>query len=135
MLETYVSRREVRERLRSGPAGQYNDGVVVTALDEQAEVHGHGIHMFLRFLSAEGKCRAGLEYAIPTFAYWRLSTLPRYLSAPDVERVIVACDDSTEIGARDRAIILFLARLGLRSGDILGLRLNDIDLPFVHLWL
>ncbi len=85
------------------------------------------IRMFLRFLGAEGKCRAGLEHAIPTFANWRLSTLPRYLSAPDVERVIVACDDRTETGARDRAIILFLARLGLRSGDILGLRLNDID--------
>jgi len=85
------------------------------------------IRMFLRFLAAEGKCVAGLEHAIPTFADWRLSTLPRYLPAPDVERVIVACDDSTVAGARDRAIILLLARLGLRSGDILGLRLNDID--------
>ncbi len=85
------------------------------------------IRMFLRFLAAKGKCAAGLEHAIPTFANWRLSTLPRYLSAPDVQRVIVACDDSTEIGARDLAIILLLSRLGLRSGDVLGLRLSDID--------
>jgi site-specific recombinase XerD len=85
------------------------------------------IRMFLRFLVAEGKCAAGLEHAIPTFANWRLSTMPRYLPASDVEQVVDACDDSTEVGARDRAIILLLSRLGLRSGDILGLRLNDID--------
>jgi site-specific recombinase XerD len=85
------------------------------------------IRMFLRFLAAEGKCAAGLEHAIPTLANWRLSTLPRYLSASDVEKVIAACDDSTELGARDLAIILLLSRLGLRSGDILGLLLSDID--------
>ena len=85
------------------------------------------IRMFLRFLAAEGKSAGGLEYSIPTFANWRLSTLPRYLSASDVEQVIDACDDSTVLGARDLAIILLLSRLGLRSGDILGLRLGDID--------
>lgn len=58
---------------------------------------------------------------------WRLSTLPRYLSTSDVEQVVNACDDSTEVGARDRTIVLLLSRLGLRSGDILGLGLGDID--------
>ena len=65
------------------------------------------IRMFLRFSAAEGKCAAGLEYAIPTFANWHLSNLPRYLPASDVEKVVAACDDSTEVGARDRAIMLF----------------------------
>ncbi len=85
------------------------------------------MRLFLRFLASEGKCAAGLEHAIPKFANWRLSTLPRYLPASDVEQVVDACDDSTEKGARDRAIVLLLSRLGLRSGDILGLRLSDID--------
>ena len=85
------------------------------------------IRMFLRFLASEGKCAAGLEHAIPTVANWHLSTLPRYLPASDVEQVIDGCDDSTEVGARDRAVVLLLSRLGLRSGDILGLRLRDID--------
>ena len=77
------------------------------------------MRLFLRFLASEGKCAAGLEHALPKFANWRLSTLPRYLPASDVERVIDVCDDSTELGARDRAVILLLSRLGLRSGDIL----------------
>jgi len=85
------------------------------------------LRMFLRYLIAEGQCEASLEHALPTLAHWRLSTLPRYLSASDAERVIAACNDQTAVGARDRAIVLFLMRLGLRASDILGLRLSDID--------
>lgn len=85
------------------------------------------LRMFLRFLIAEGKCAAGLDAAIPVVAHWRLSSLPRYLQAEEVERVIAACDPASPIGRRDRAILLLLARLGLRAGDIVQLRLEDID--------
>ena len=85
------------------------------------------LRMFLRYLISKGKCEPGLEHALPTLAHWRLSTLPRYLSGADVERVIAACDGQTPLGARDRAIILLLARLGLRAGDVAGLRLGDVD--------
>jgi integrase/recombinase XerD len=83
--------------------------------------------MFLRYLVAEGKCPAGLEGAVPTLAMWRLSALPRYLPAADIERVIAACDRETPVGLRDRAAILLLARLGLRGGDIRQMDLADID--------
>jgi site-specific recombinase XerD len=83
--------------------------------------------MFLRYLVAEGKCRAGLDDAVPTLAMWRLSALPRYLPAADIERVIAACDRETAVGLRDRAAILLLARLGLRAGDIRQMDLADID--------
>lgn len=85
------------------------------------------LRMFLRFLIAEGQCRAGLLGAIPALAHWRLSSLPRYLLPEAVERVIDSCDVSSPIGKRDRAILLLLARLGLRAGDIVQLRLQDID--------
>jgi site-specific recombinase XerD len=84
------------------------------------------LRAFLRFLIAEGQCCVGLQAAIPTLAYWHLSTLPRYLSGEEVERVISACDPDTAVGLRDRAILLLLARLGLRAGDIVDLRLGDI---------
>jgi integrase/recombinase XerD len=83
--------------------------------------------VFLRYLVAEGKCRVGLDDAVPTLAMWRLSALPRYLPAADIERVIAACDRDTAVGLRDRAAILLLVRLGLRAGDILQMALGDID--------
>ena len=85
------------------------------------------VRMFLRFLIADGKCAAGLEGAVPVLAHWRLSSLPRYLQSEEVELVIASCDPATPVGKRDRAILLLLARLGLRAGDLVQLRLGDID--------
>jgi integrase/recombinase XerD len=82
---------------------------------------------YLRFLGAHGFCRAGLEHAVPIIPQWRLSTLPRYIGAAQVEQLIATCDLTTPIGLRDRAILLLLARLGLRGGDIVSLRLGDLD--------
>ena len=85
------------------------------------------LRVFLRFLIAEGRCATDLDGAVPVLAHWRLSSLPRYLPADDVERIIAACDRPSPVGQRDRAILLLLARLGLRAGDIVKLRLRDID--------
>ena len=85
------------------------------------------LRMFLRFLIAEGKCAVNLADAVPVVAQWKLSSLPRYLQSEDVERVIASCDLGSPIGRRDRAILLLLARLGLRAGDIVQIQLGDID--------
>lgn len=85
------------------------------------------LRVFVRFLIAQGQCSAGLDAAIPSLAQWRLSDWPRYLQPEEVERVISACNTATPVGIRDRAIVLLLARLALRAGDIVYLRLGDID--------
>jgi len=85
------------------------------------------LRMFMRYLSVEGQCSADLIAAVPKVAHWRLATLPRYLPAESVEKVIATCDLETQVGKRDRAILLLLARLGLRAADVVGLRLVDID--------
>lgn len=82
---------------------------------------------FVRYLISEGRCPLGLDGAIPTIGRWRLAALPRALPAADVERVIAACDPASAAGARDRAILLLLARLGLRAGEVAALRLADLD--------
>ena len=79
---------------------------------------------YLRFLAASGLCRPGLDQAVPPVLQWRLSALPRYLPTADVERLIATCDISNPL---DRAVLLLLARLGLRAGDVCGLRLGDFD--------
>jgi integrase/recombinase XerD len=82
---------------------------------------------YLRFLSARGLCRPGLDHAVPIIPQWRLSALPRYIDSADVDRLIATCDSAMPSGLRDRAILLLLARLGLRAGDIVALCLDDID--------
>jgi integrase/recombinase XerD len=81
---------------------------------------------YLRFLGALGLCRAELVHAVPTIPQWRLSAMPRYLPAVDVERMIASCNASKACGVRDKAILLLLARLGLRAGDVLDLRLGHV---------
>jgi site-specific recombinase XerD len=84
------------------------------------------MRMFLRFLIVRGLCMPGLDQAIPTIAKWRLSSLPKHIPSEDVESLINSCDLSTPLGARDRAILLLIARLGLRASDISALMFGDI---------
>jgi integrase/recombinase XerD len=83
------------------------------------------IRGFLRFLVATGQCPVGREYALPAIANWQLAAVPRYLVAEDVERAMAACDGERRI--RDRAIVLLLARLGLRASEVANLEITDID--------
>jgi integrase/recombinase XerD len=85
------------------------------------------IRSFLRFLVADGRAVPGVEQCVPTVPQWRLSSLPRYLDAADVERVVASCDVTTGHGLRDHAILLLLSRLGLRAGDVVRMTLDDID--------
>lgn len=87
----------------------------------------NAIRMFLRFPAVGGHCPADLAAAVPRIAHWKLSSLPRYLAADDVARLVAACEPATAAGARDRAVLLLLARLGLRAGDVRDLRLGDLD--------
>jgi len=85
------------------------------------------VRSFIKFLIATNSCPSTFEHIIPSVAGWRLSRFPRYMIADDVEKVIKSCDPLTQTGARDYAILLLLARLGLRAGDVAALTFNDID--------
>ena len=85
------------------------------------------LRSYLRYLATQGLCSPSLDQAVPTVAHWKHSNLPKYLPAAKVEALINSCDTTTPTGVRDRAILLLLARLGLRAGDIMRLRIDDID--------
>jgi site-specific recombinase XerD len=82
---------------------------------------------FFRFLFGKGKLHADLALSVPTVAGWRLSTVPKYLVPEEVQRLLGACDRKTSAGRRNYAILLLLARLGLRAGEVVALQLDDID--------
>jgi len=134
-LDSYgIHIRELFGRLGEEPAGLDARSLREFVLDTSraggwatTQKRTTALRMFLRFLIAEGKCPPELDGAIPILAHWRLASLPRYLPEEDVERLIASCDPAVPVGRRDRAILLLLARLGLRAGDIVQLRLPDID--------
>lgn len=122
--------RTLGEHVEGYSAGQVRGFVL-----ERAGRHGRdkakqvmtATRVFLRFCVASRGCRESLVDAVPTIAKRRLADLPRYLGSEQVERVIAACDSNTPVGARDRAVVLMLARMGLRAGEVCALRLSDID--------
>jgi site-specific recombinase XerD len=85
------------------------------------------LRSFFRYLRHRGAISTDLAGCVPTVPNWSLSTLPRYLPAGDVERILECCDRKTSVGRRNHAILLLLARLGVRAGEVVGLSLDDID--------
>ena len=85
------------------------------------------LRSYLRYLATQGQCPPSLDQAVPSVAHWKHSNIPKSLPAAKVETLINSCDTTTATGMRDRAILLLLARLGLRAGDIMTLRIDDID--------
>lgn len=81
----------------------------------------------LRFLFLTGRVDCDLASAVPPVAGWHDKGVPRGAKTPDVERILEACDPATLTGCRDRAMLLLVARLGLRSTEVAHLELADID--------
>ncbi len=92
-----------------------------------AQVGATAVRMFLRYLASQGLCSADIPEAIFPVAQWALASLPAYLTPDEVERLVRAPDASTPVGRRDRAILLLLARLGLRADEVRCLGMGDVD--------
>lgn len=85
------------------------------------------LRSFLRFLFVRGETAMDLTAAVPTVADWRRAKLPKYIPIEDVYRIVGACNRRTATGRRDYAVLLLLARLGLRASEVVQLTLDDID--------
>jgi site-specific recombinase XerD len=85
------------------------------------------LRSFFRFLRYQGEIETDLAPALPNVANWALSSLPKYISAGAVQRVLDGCDRQTAVGRRNYALLLLLAKLGMRGCEVLRLNLEDID--------
>jgi integrase/recombinase XerD len=85
------------------------------------------LRSLLRFLYLQDMLARPLAAAVPPVAGWRDTGVPKALPAGDVQRLLDSCDRADPIGSRDYAILMLVARLGLRSAEVARLELDDID--------
>ena len=85
------------------------------------------LRAFLRYLHHKAMNPIPLAGCVPSIRRWKLANLPTYLSAEQVQNVLDGCDRSSVLGRRDYAILMMLARLGLRANEVATLTLDDID--------
>ena len=85
------------------------------------------LRSFLSYARYRGDITSDLAAAVPTVANWSLSSIPRAIGRDEVTRLLASIDRDTRVGCRDYAMILALARLGLRSRELVSLELDDID--------
>ena len=127
-LDEQFGRKALRlKQLRS----QDVHGFILREIQRVSRTHGKrcitALRSFLRFLLQRGAIQTDLASTLPGVASWRLSHLPKLRSPEEVERLVAGCDRSTPSGKRDYAILLLLARLGLRGGEVLAMTLEDLD--------
>ena len=85
------------------------------------------LRSFLRYARYRGEVSLDLAAAVPVVANWSMPSIPRAIAPDHVRHLLASIDQHTAIGRRDYAIVLLLARLGLRSSEIVLLELDDID--------
>lgn len=94
---------------------------------KRAKLMTCALRSFLKYARYSGEIKQDLAVAVPSVANWSMSSIPRAISAGQVSQLLESIDQSTPIGHRDYAILLLLARLGLRACEIAFLELDNID--------
>jgi site-specific recombinase XerD len=111
-------------------AGEVNDFLVRECARVSSGSAGsctYRLRSLLRYLAVRGFADPGLAHAVPRVARWREATILQFPSRPQIERLLASCDRDEATGARNYAVLLLLARLGLRAVEVSRLRLDDLD--------
>ncbi|MBY0322068.1 MAG: site-specific integrase [Reyranella sp.] len=130
-----IIRRFLREVCPAGDLGRVSQKDVTRYVERHARDQSADsgkamcwvLRAFLRYLYVKGLNALALAGCVPSIKRWKLASLPTYLSAAQVQRVLDGCDRTTGLGRRDYAILVILAKLGLRAGEVATLTLDDID--------
>jgi site-specific recombinase XerD len=134
--------RTIREFLsRADESGLRLDALTVAQVDDllAKKVRDEGyarvtvqtcastLRAFFRYAEGRGWCRPGLAAAIMAPRVFPYESLPEGLSWDDVNRALAAAQGDRPADIRDRALLMLLAVYGLRSSEVVGLRLEDFD--------
>ena len=94
---------------------------------KRAKTMTSALRSFLNYVRLCGEVTLDLAASVPVVANWSMPSIPRAIAPEAVRRLLASIDRRTAIGRRNYAILLVLARLGLRSGEVAFLELDDID--------
>ena len=119
---------EVRlDRLRAVEVVRFVQKEAARLHAKRAKLMTTALRSFLQYARYRGLIETDLRANVPTVANWSMASLPNALSSDEVQRLLSCCERETAAGCRNWAILLLLARLGLRAGEVVGLTLDDLD--------
>ncbi len=132
-----ILRRFLSERFGAGPldwAALTADELTKFARQEASarknfgrKMPGTALRVMLRYLVSSGEVRKGIEGAIPAIRQWKHAALPPQLTEQQLTAVLGSCQKETAAGLRDRAVLLLLARLGMRAKEVAQLSIEEVD--------
>jgi len=94
---------------------------------KRAKLMTTALRSFLRYARYSGELGIDLAAAVPVVPNWSMTTIPRAIAPDQIRQLLASIDRRSGTGRRDYAIVLLLARLGLRSGEVASLTLDDLD--------
>lgn len=127
LTDRFGSEQVNLSRLSTAEIVGYIQRLAPTMARKCAKVMATAFRSFLQYARYRGYIQLDLAASIPPIADWSRTSIPRSLPVEHVQQVLVHCNRETGTGRRDYAILLLLARLGLRAGEVASLTLDDID--------
>jgi integrase/recombinase XerD len=94
---------------------------------KRAKLMTTALRSFFQYARMRGEITLDLVAAVPIVANWSMTSIPRAIAAEQTQKLLASIDRKSSMGRRDYAILLMLARLGLRAGEVTSLELDDID--------
>ncbi len=119
--------RATLSRLAAGDVVRFVQRQALRLHRKRAKLMTTALRSFLQYVRYRGDITLDLAAAVPVVANWSMTSIPRAITVDQVRQLLISIDRGSAMGRRDYAILLLLARLGLRSGEVTFLKLDDID--------
>lgn len=127
LADKFGGRRVVPRKIRASDIARFVSQRAERLTPNSARLATCSLRGFFRFLFLRGEINVDLEASVPAVAGWRLAGLPKFITAAEVRKILRHCDQRTTTGLRDYAVVLLVARLGLRSSEVAALTLDDFN--------
>ncbi len=127
LLGRFAGTRFTLEQLCAEDITEFVQRSAAGMSSKRAKLMTTALRSFLRYIHFRGFVPRDLTGAVPKVASWRMTSVPRAISAVATEQLLASIDRSADAGMRDYALIVLFARLGLRVSEVMRLELDDID--------